>query len=166
MSVDGARGAAVTVAGRVEWMDTDAAGIHHNSAITRFPKAAEEELARGLGLDGYFEAAPRARYEVTYEAPLFFGQPVGTVLYVERGGMSSLTSVFEVWVRSSTAAPEHVRRKGSTSRCTCREVSEQRAMARTGRGTAGTPPGRPAGPTLSRPDAEAVVGPGSAPWPR
>jgi acyl-CoA thioester hydrolase len=97
VSVDGARGAEVTVAGRVEWMDTDAAGIHHNSAITRFAEAAEAELARGLGLDGYFAVAPRVRYEVTYEAPLFFGQPVSTVLYVERVGMSSLTFVFEVW---------------------------------------------------------------------
>jgi acyl-CoA thioester hydrolase len=95
--VDIARGAEVTVSGRVEWIDTDAAGIHHNSAIIRFAESAEAELVRGLGLDGYFEVAPRVRYEVTYEAPLFFGQPVSTVLNVERVGTTSLTFAFEVW---------------------------------------------------------------------
>lgn len=78
-------------------MDTDAAGIHHNTTITRYAEAAEAELMRRIGIDGYFEAAPRVRFEVSYESPLFFGQSVSTNLRIERIGNSSLTFGFEVW---------------------------------------------------------------------
>src|SRR5689334_5339695 len=44
---------------RVEWMDTDAAGIYHNSSVMRFVESAEAELMRQRGLDGYFAVAPR-----------------------------------------------------------------------------------------------------------
>lgn len=49
------------------------------------------------GIEGYFEVAPRVRFEVSYESPLVFGQPVSTNLNVERVGTSSLTFGFEVW---------------------------------------------------------------------
>ncbi len=32
--------------GRLEWMDTDAGGHHHNTSITRFVEAAEATLMR------------------------------------------------------------------------------------------------------------------------
>lgn len=91
------RGPEITTQGRVEWMDTDAAGIHHNTAITRFVESAEAALMRELGVDGYFESAPRVHFEVTYEAPLLFGQVVSTSVWVEHLGTSSLTIGFEVW---------------------------------------------------------------------
>ncbi|WP_436700320.1 acyl-CoA thioesterase [Nocardioides sp. BYT-33-1] len=83
--------------GRVEWIDTDAAGIHHNTAIARYVESAEAALIRGLGLDGYFPVAPRVRYEVDFEAPLRFGDEVAATVRVERLGRSSLTFGFEVW---------------------------------------------------------------------
>lgn len=83
--------------GRVEWIDTDSAGIHHNTAITRYVESAEAALVRGLGLDDYFPVAPRVRYEVDFEAPLRFGDEVSATVRVERVGTSSLTLAFEVW---------------------------------------------------------------------
>lgn len=82
---------------RVQWDDTDGAGIHHNSAVGRWAEAAEAELAREAGLPGYFLAAPRVRYEADFEAPLHFGQDVTAEVWVERAGTSSLTLAFEVW---------------------------------------------------------------------
>jgi acyl-CoA thioester hydrolase len=87
----------VSVRGRVEWMDTDAAGIHHRAAIARFAETAESQLMDQLGLDEYFSQAPRVRYEVSFESPLFFQQEVTTVLGIESVGTSSLTLFFEVW---------------------------------------------------------------------
>lgn len=89
--------ASVANSTRVEWMDTDAAGIHHNTVITRYAEAAEAALMRNAGIDGYFQVAPRVRFEATFEAPLFFGQEVTTVLRVAQVGRSSLTFGFEVW---------------------------------------------------------------------
>lgn len=51
---------------RVEWIDTDAAGIYHNSTVTRFVEAAEAALMRERGLHGYFPVAPRVRFEVDF----------------------------------------------------------------------------------------------------
>ncbi|WP_447645311.1 hypothetical protein [Nocardioides zeae] len=42
----------------MEWIDTDAAGIYHNSTVVRWVEAAEAALMRARGLSGYFPAAP------------------------------------------------------------------------------------------------------------
>jgi acyl-CoA thioester hydrolase len=82
---------------RVEWMDTDAAGIYHNTAVVRFVEAAEAALMRAVGLDSYFAEAPRVHYEVEFESPVFFGQEVTTILRLDRVGGSSMTFAFEIW---------------------------------------------------------------------
>lgn len=82
---------------RVEWIDTDAAGIYHNSVVTRFVEAAEATLMAERGLNEYFPVAPRVRYQVQFEAPLFFGQDVTTMVELVRLGTSSMTFDFEVW---------------------------------------------------------------------
>ncbi|WP_188194763.1 acyl-CoA thioesterase [Nonomuraea sp. SYSU D8015] len=82
---------------RVEWIDTDAAGIYHNTAVVRYIEAAESELMRAHGLHDYFLRAPRVRYEVDFEAPLRFGQEVTVVVELERIGTSSMSFAFEVW---------------------------------------------------------------------
>ena len=84
-------------AGRVEWMDTDAAGHHHNTAIVRFVEAAEAALMRERGLAGYFGTAPRVRFEADFESRLWFGQEVAATVALERVGASSMTFSFEVW---------------------------------------------------------------------
>ena len=45
----------------VEWIDTDAAGIYHNSTVTRLVEAAEARMMAGPHLESYFHSAPRVR---------------------------------------------------------------------------------------------------------
>lgn len=86
-----------TFCGRVEWMDTDAAGHHHNTAVVRFVESAEAALMRERGLPDYFGTAPRVRYEVDFGARLYFGQEVTAVVTLERLGTASATFSFELW---------------------------------------------------------------------
>lgn len=90
---------------RIEWVDTDAAGIYHNTTIVRFVEAAEAALMRERGIDGYFPAAPRVRYEVDFERPLTFGQEVTTTVELEHLGESSMTFAFEVWGEQFESRP-------------------------------------------------------------
>lgn len=98
---------------RVEWIDTDAAGIYHNSAVTRFVEAAEHTLMADRGLDGYFPVAPRVRYEVDFEAPLFFGQQVTATVALARLGTSSMRFEFEVWGEPFDGRPRVRAARGS-----------------------------------------------------
>jgi acyl-CoA thioester hydrolase len=97
---------------RVEWIDTDASGIYHNSTVTRFVEAAEATLVRERGLDGYFPSAPRVRYEVDFLAPLFFGQEATTTVVPARIGTSSLTWEFEVWGEAFEGRPRTLAARG------------------------------------------------------
>ena len=57
----------VEIERRVEWVDTDAAGHQHYTAILRWAEAAEAELLRSLGIDWLFGRTPRVRHEVDYQ---------------------------------------------------------------------------------------------------
>lgn len=98
---------------RIEWIDTDAAGIYHNSTVVRFVEAAEASLMDERGLHGYFPTAPRVRYEVDFEAPLFFGQEVRTVVELVRVGTASMTFSFEVWGEEFRGRPGRRAARGS-----------------------------------------------------
>jgi acyl-CoA thioester hydrolase len=97
---------------RVEWIDTDASGIYHNSTVARFVEAAEATLVRERGLDGYFPSTPRVRYELDFLAPLFFGQEATTTVYPARIGTSSLTWEFEVWGEAFEGRPRTLAARG------------------------------------------------------
>jgi acyl-CoA thioester hydrolase len=97
---------------RVEWIDTDASGIYHNSTVTRFVEAAEATFVRERGLDGYFPSAPRVRYEVDFLAPLFFGQEATTTVSPVRIGTSSMTWEFEVWGEAFEGRPRTLATRG------------------------------------------------------
>lgn len=103
----------IEVRDRVEWIDTDAAGIYHNSSLLRYVESAEAELMRRRGVDGYFGVAPRVHFEVDFEAPLFFGQQITVLLRVARLGTSSLTFAFEVWGEEHDGAPRRRAAAGS-----------------------------------------------------
>ena len=50
----------ITIKRRVEWMDTDAAGIWYHSTVIRWAEDAEAELHRQLGIvQRTFGATPR-----------------------------------------------------------------------------------------------------------
>ncbi|MEU0300445.1 acyl-CoA thioesterase [Streptomyces sp. NPDC006175] len=92
---------------RIEWIDTDAAGIYHNSTVIRFVEAAEARLMDERGLHGYFPAAPRVHYEVDFEAPLRFGQKTRTTVELTAIGTTSMTFRFDVWGEEFQGRPAH-----------------------------------------------------------
>ncbi|MFJ8141323.1 acyl-CoA thioesterase [Streptomyces sp. NPDC096013] len=98
---------------RVEWIDTDAAGIYHNTTVVRFAEAAEAELMRAYDIPGYFPVAPRVRYEVEFEASVRFGQEVETRVELIRLGRSSMTFGFEVWRTAGDGEPNCRAARGS-----------------------------------------------------
>lgn len=98
-------GARTTYTARVEWIDTDAAGIHHHTSVVRYAEAAEAQLVRELGLNDYFPSVPRVHWEIDYESPLQFGQQVTVVMEVARLGASSMTLGFEIWGESFKGRP-------------------------------------------------------------
>ncbi len=89
----------------VEWVDTDASGHQHNSAILRWVEAAEGELFRQLQLPDYFPSAPRVQQVVNYTAKLWFGQRVRATVKITALGRTSLTMGFEVR-GEATGAPD------------------------------------------------------------
>ncbi|MGO4256040.1 acyl-CoA thioesterase [Marmoricola sp. RAF53] len=98
---------------QVEWIDTDAAGIYHNSTVARWVEAAEARLMAGPGLHDYFRSAPRVSYHADFEAPLFFGQEVTVHLEVTELGSSSMTFGFEVWGEEHGGRPRRRAARGS-----------------------------------------------------
>lgn len=87
----------VQIRRRVQWMDTDAAGIWHHSVVMRWAEEAEAELHRRLGIiDETFGLTPRVRTEFDFGDALRFDDPVEITLSVDQVGDSSLTYGIEV----------------------------------------------------------------------
>ena len=87
----------VTIRRRVQWIDTDAAGIWHHSVIIRWTEEAEAELHRRLGIiEDTFGATPRVRTEFDFGVALQFDDEVEITLSVEALGETSITYVVEV----------------------------------------------------------------------
>lgn len=85
-------GASITIQRRVQWMDTDAAGIWHHSVVIRWLEEAEAELHRRLGIsDVTFGATPRVRSEFTFAMPVRFDDLVDVILTVAEVGETSVT---------------------------------------------------------------------------
>ncbi|WP_427008713.1 acyl-CoA thioesterase [Pseudarthrobacter sp. H2] len=80
----------------VEWIDTDAAGHQHNSAILRWVEAAEAELFRRLGVPEYFPVAPRVHQSTNFKAKLRFGQRITVEVAIVAIGRTSMTFTFLV----------------------------------------------------------------------
>lgn len=89
----------------VEWVDTDASGHQHNSAIMRWVEAAEAELFRNLVLPEYFPSAPRVQQVVNYTAKLWFGQRVTATVRIQKVGRTSMTLAFEVYGHAHPHSP-------------------------------------------------------------
>jgi YbgC/YbaW family acyl-CoA thioester hydrolase len=98
---------------RVEFCETDMAGIMHFSNFFRFMEAAETAFLRSLGLSvllsrcGLDVCLPRVHAECDYNAPLHFEDEVLVHLLVERKGTRSLTYQFR-FCRSRGADPRQV----------------------------------------------------------
>jgi acyl-CoA thioester hydrolase len=86
---------------RVRFVDTDASGRIHFSALFRIFEVAEEEFFRARGgdtmiLEGQGLSLPRVHVEADYKRWLAFGDEVDVEVGVERIGNSSYTLAFTV----------------------------------------------------------------------
>jgi len=85
-------GASTTIQRRLEWIDTDAAGMWHYSTVIRYAEAAEIALHDELGITEFtFGALPRVHVEYDFVAAVIFGELVSITLTVGEVGDSSLT---------------------------------------------------------------------------
>jgi len=75
----------------VAWVDTDAGGRIHFTAVFRWAEAAEAALMRRLGLLEGWGDYPRRRVEAEYLAVLRFNDEVEVELAPERVGRTSIT---------------------------------------------------------------------------
>src|SRR5690349_2143820 len=97
--------ARVVLRRRIEWMDTDAAGIYHWTTVFRLAEAAEAALHTALGIaDFTFGATPRVAVEATFSRSLRFNDPVEVSLTVTRVGRASVTYALAVDGEAGRAA--------------------------------------------------------------
>jgi acyl-CoA thioester hydrolase len=99
----------------VEWVDTDASGHQHNSAIMRWVEAAEAELFRNLDLPECFPGAPRVQQVVNFTAKLWFSQRVTTTLETQRIDRTSMILAFEVYGHAHANSPEGLVAHGTST---------------------------------------------------
>ncbi|NDC54927.1 MAG: acyl-CoA thioesterase [Planctomycetia bacterium] len=92
---------ALTTRRRVEFRDTDAAGIVHFSAFFFWMESAEHELLRAAGLhvfdplpDGGTASWPRVSASCDYKAAVRFGDEVEVSVHVAELGRTSVTFAF------------------------------------------------------------------------
>ena len=111
---------------RVEFSETDMAGIMHFSNFFRFMESAEHAFFRSLGFsvarsrNGLEVCLPRVHAECDYVAPLRFEDEVLIRLLVERKGRSSLTYQFQ-FSRPADSGPQEVARGRLTVACVERQ---------------------------------------------
>lgn len=89
---------------RVQFSDTDMAGIVHFANFYRYMEECEHEYFRSLGLsimqtfdDGTTIGWPRVRASCAFEAPARYDEVLEIRLNVARKGVKSLTFDFEFW---------------------------------------------------------------------
>ena len=87
--------ARTTLLRRIEWMDTDAAGIYHYSTLLRLAEAAETELHNEHGIaEVTFGATPRVHIDFDFKQPVRFNDEVATEVVVAAIGRTSITYEF------------------------------------------------------------------------
>ena len=90
---------------RIEWMDTDAAGIYHWTTVFRLAEAAEAALHTALGIaDFTFGATPRVAVQATFARSLRFNDPVDVNLEVAAIGRTSVEYAMSIAADGGTAA--------------------------------------------------------------
>src|SRR6266540_1338423 len=89
--------ASIVVQRRIEWPDTDASGMYHNTAAFRFIEVAETALLDRLGfVHEVYGRHPRVHIEADFLAPLRFRDMVDIHLRVAAVGRTSVTYTFEM----------------------------------------------------------------------
>lgn len=106
---------------RVEFAETDAAGIVHFSAFFLYMEQAEHALWRHLGLSVFpMETSvgevswPRVSASCQYRGPVRFEQTLEIHLHISRLGEKSITFQYEMFLNSTKVAD------GETTAVCCR----------------------------------------------
>jgi acyl-CoA thioesterase FadM len=95
---------------RIEWMDTDAAGIYHWTTVFRLAEAAEAALHTALGIaDFTFGATPRVAVQASFSRSLRFNDPVEVELAVTRLGRTSVEYALAISGEQGKAAEGSVK---------------------------------------------------------
>jgi 4-hydroxybenzoyl-CoA thioesterase/acyl-CoA thioester hydrolase len=117
---------------RVEFLDTDAAGIVHFSAFFFWMESAEHELLRAAGVsvidrgsDGVDESWPRVSVACDYVSAVRFGEEVDIAVTVEAIGRASITYAF----RFSQASRDVARGRVVAVRCRMHPGRKPEAVA-------------------------------------
>jgi acyl-CoA thioesterase FadM len=101
--------ASVRLRRRIEWIDTDAAGIFHWTAVCRLAEAAEAVLHTALGIEQFtFGATPRVSVQFDFKRSLRFNDEVETVLAVEDVGRTSVRYAVTVSGDAGVVAEGHL----------------------------------------------------------
>lgn len=114
---------------RVEWHETDAAGIAHFTAFFRYMEEVEHEFLRHLGLSVLSRTGaeklswPRVAVRCDYHGPVEFEDQLTVELTVTRVGSKSVTYEFVF-----SHGERHVAVGSATAVC-CRIVSGQPPLA-------------------------------------
>lgn len=89
---------------RVEFAETDMAGIVHFANFYKWMEETEHEYFRSLGLsimerreDGTYIGWPRVSAACSFDKPAFYEDVLQVRLDIERIGVKSLTMVIEFW---------------------------------------------------------------------
>jgi len=102
--------ASVVLRRRIEWMDTDAAGIYHWTTVFRLAEAAEAALHTALGIAEFtFGATPRVAVQASFARPLRFNDRVEVALTVTRLGRTSVEYALAVTGDQGPAAEGSVK---------------------------------------------------------
>ena len=105
---------------RVEFADTDMAGIVHFSNFFRYMESAEVEFLRSRGLNVKFDwegepiSFPRVAASCDFEKPVTFGDVLDIAVQIERLGRKSVTYAFEFSKEGEVIA------RGRVASCCCR----------------------------------------------
>ena len=119
---------------RVEFSDTDLAGIVHFANFFRYMEAAEHAFFRSLGLSIHMEIGgrvigwPRVRVECDYKSPLRFEDEVEVRLTVREKKSKSLTYDF-VFRKVDAVAPVEVATGSITAVCVSLDEASGRMRA-------------------------------------
>ena len=101
--------ARIVIARRIEWVDTDAAGIYHFTAAMRYAEAAEAALHTELGIvERTFGFTPRVNVSLDFRSSLRFNDPVDIELAVEALGRASARYAVTVSGPQGVAADGHM----------------------------------------------------------
>lgn len=89
---------------RIEFAETDMAGIVHFANFYKWMEEVEHEYFRSLGLsimqrrdDGTYIGWPRVSASCSFEKPAFYEDMLQVRLDIERIGVKSLTLLIEFW---------------------------------------------------------------------